>query len=217
MLTQELFLGLLGFALVSSITPGPNNLMLMASGTNFGFARTVPHMLGVSIGFVVMTLLIGLGLAQVFVRLPVAYLVLKVGSVAYMTYLAWKIATASAPKASAGETNAKPFSFLQACLFQWVNPKAWTMALMSVTAYVPADRPIMGLLVVALVFGAINFPTVGLWAFLGVQMRQFLDDPVKLRTFNIIAALTLMASLYPVLTHDLLVPDLLAHPALTTP
>lgn len=211
MMTQELFLGLCGFALVSSITPGPNNLMLMASGTNFGFARTLPHMLGVSIGFVVMTVLIGLGLAQIFVRFPIAYTVLKVGSVAYLIYLAWKIATAAAPKAD-GTSTAKPFSFLQACLFQWVNPKAWTMALMSVTAYVPADHPLMGLLIVALVFGAINLPTVALWAFLGMQMRQFLQDPVKLRTFNILAALTLLASLYPVVTHNLL-----AHPALATP
>lgn len=211
MMTQELFLGLCGFALVSSITPGPNNLMLMASGTNFGFARTLPHMLGVSIGFVLMTVLIGLGLAQVFVRFPVAYTVLKVGSVVYLIYLAWKIATAAAPKADAAAT-AKPFSFLQACLFQWVNPKAWTMALMSVTAYVPADHPMLGLLVVAAVFGTINLPTVGLWAFLGMQMRQFLHDPVKLRAFNVIAALTLLASLYPVVTHDLL-----AHPSLATP
>ena len=212
MLTQELFIGLCGFALVSSITPGPNNLMLMASGTNFGFARTLPHMLGVSIGFVLMTVLIGLGLAQIFVRFPMTYTVLKVGSVTYLTYLAWKIATAAPPKANTGAATAKPFSFLQACLFQWVNPKAWTMSLMSVTAYVPAENPMLGLLIVALVFGAINLPTVGLWAFLGVQMRQFLQDPVKLRAFNIIAALTLMASLYPVVTHDLL-----AHTALATP
>jgi threonine/homoserine/homoserine lactone efflux protein len=211
MMTQELFLGLCGFALVSSITPGPNNLMLMASGTNFGFARTLPHMLGVSIGFVVMTVLIGLGLAQIFVSFPIAYTVLKVGSVAYLIYLAWKIAIAAAPKADATSA-AKPFSFLQACLFQWVNPKAWTMALMSVTAYVPADHPMMGLLIVALVFGAINLPTVALWAFLGMQMRQFLQDPVKLRAFNILAALTLLASIYPVVTHDLL-----AHPGLATP
>lgn len=211
MISQELFLGLCGFALVSSITPGPNNLMLMASGTNFGFARTLPHMLGVSIGFVFMTIMVGLGLAQVFVRFPMAYTALKVGSVVYLIYLAWKIATAAAPKADAS-TTAKPFSFLQACLFQWVNPKAWTMALMSVTAYVPANDPMLGLLVVAVVFGAINLPTVGLWAFLGMQMRQFLQDPVKLRTFNVIAALTLVASLYPVVTHDLL-----AHPALATP
>jgi threonine/homoserine/homoserine lactone efflux protein len=212
MLTQELFLGLCGFALVSSITSGPNNLMLMASGTNFGFAKTLPHMLGVSIGFVLMTILIGLGLAQIFVRFPMTYTILKVGSVTYLTYLAWKIATAAAPKANSAANTAKPFSFLQACLFQWVNPKAWTMALMSVTAHVPAEHPMIGLLIVAVVFGAIGLPTVGLWAFLGVQMRQFLQDPIKLRAFNIIAAITLMASLYPVVTHDLL-----AHPVLATP
>ncbi|GBF56731.1 cysteine/O-acetylserine efflux protein [Candidatus Phycosocius bacilliformis] len=210
-MTQELLLALCGFALVSSITPGPNNLMLMASGTNFGFMRTIPHMLGVSIGFVVMTVLVGLGLAQVFVAYPIAYTALKGGSVIYLIYLSWKIATATPPGSDHpnAQANAKPFTFLQACLFQWVNPKAWTMSLMSVTAYVPSEDPISGLVIVAVVFGLINLPTVSLWAYAGMQLRQFLQDPVKLRIFNIVAAVTLLASLYPVITHDLL-----AHPAL---
>jgi threonine/homoserine/homoserine lactone efflux protein len=198
MLSQELFWGLLAFAFVSSATPGPNNLMLMASGTNFGFVRTIGHMLGVSLGFVLMVILVGLGLAKLFEAVPVLRLVLKIGSVGYLIYLAWKIATSSAPK-SDDTSVAKPMTFLQAALFQWVNPKAWTMALGAVSVYVPATNPIMGLFIVAAVFGAINLPVVSGWAAMGVQLRRFLQEPVKLRIFNVAAAVLLLASLYPVI------------------
>jgi threonine/homoserine/homoserine lactone efflux protein len=198
MMTHELFLGLIAFAFVSSATPGPNNLMLMASGTNFGFARTIPHMLGVSGGFVVMVILVGLGLAKIFEAFPVLQTILKVGSVVYLVYLSWKIATASAPK-DAVAAGAKPMTFVGASLFQWVNPKAWTMALGAVSVYVPKSDPILGLLIVAGVFGAINLPVVSGWAAMGVQLRRFLQDPIKLRVFNITAAILLLASLYPVI------------------
>jgi threonine/homoserine/homoserine lactone efflux protein len=198
MLSQELFWGLLAFAFVSSATPGPNNLMLMASGTNFGFVRTIGHMLGVSLGFVVMVIVVGLGLAKLFEAIPILRMALKIGSVGYLVYLAWKIATSSAPK-GVDTSAAKPMTFLQAALFQWVNPKAWTMALGAVSVYVPATNPIMGLFIVAAVFGAINLPVVSGWAAMGVQLRQFLQEPVKLRIFNVTAAVLLLASLYPVL------------------
>lgn len=198
MLSQELFLGLLAFSFVSSTTPGPNNLMLMASGTNFGFTRTIPHMLGVAIGFMVMVVLVGLGLAKLFDAVPVLRTVLKIGSVGYLVYLAWKIATSSAPKDDAA-SSAKPMTFIQAALFQWVNPKAWTMALGAVSVYVPASNPILGLFLVAGIFGAINLPVVSTWAAMGVQLRRFLQDPAKLRIFNITAAILLLASLYPVI------------------
>ncbi|MCX8498652.1 MAG: LysE family transporter, partial [Caulobacteraceae bacterium] len=117
MMTLNLFLALAAFALVSSLTPGPNNLMLMASGTNFGFARTVPHMLGVSIGFVFMVILVGLGLVGIFKAFPVTYVILKRVSVVYLLYLAWHIATAGALVVKDGEpatAEAKPFRFYQA-------------------------------------------------------------------------------------------------------
>jgi threonine/homoserine/homoserine lactone efflux protein len=198
MITQELLLALIGFAFVSSATPGPNNLMLMASGTNFGFARTIPHMLGVSGGFGVMLVLVGLGLAKLFELIPALRLALKIISVTYLVYLAWKIATASAPTGDMA-ASAKPMTFISASLFQWVNPKAWTMALGAVSAYVPAANPIAGLFLVALVFCAINLPTVSVWAMMGVQLRRILQDPLKLKVFNISAALLLLASLYPVI------------------
>jgi threonine/homoserine/homoserine lactone efflux protein len=199
MLTAELFTALVAFAFVSSITPGPNNLMLMTSGTNFGFVRTIPHMLGVSVGFTLMIVLVGAGLAKIFELYPVAHLILKYASCAYLVWLAWKIATSPPPGAKAGvEAAAKPMTFIQAALFQWVNPKAWTMALTAVSAYtLPAD-PIVSLLIVAAVFGAINLPSVGSWTLLGMQLRRFLSDPLKLRIFNVTMALILVATLYPV-------------------
>jgi threonine/homoserine/homoserine lactone efflux protein len=198
----DLFIALAAFAFVSSITPGPNNLMLMASGANFGVTRTIPHMLGVGIGFTVMTVLVGLGLMRAFEAVPASFTVLKVLSVAYLLYLAWKIAHAAPPaKDSHISASAKPFTFLQAALFQWVNPKAWAMALTAVGAYSQVERPIISVLIVALVFGAINLPTVSLWTVAGAQMRRFLSDPVKLRVFNISAAVLLAATAIPILAN----------------
>jgi threonine/homoserine/homoserine lactone efflux protein len=198
MISNELLIALIGFAFVSSATPGPNNLMLMASGTNFGFARTIPHMAGVAGGFVVMVIIVGLGLAKVFEAFPILRTMLKIGSVTYLIYLAWKIATASAPKGDIA-ASAKPMTFIGASLFQWVNPKAWTMALSAVAAYVPPSNPVLGLFLVAGIFGAINLPIVSTWALMGVQLRRFLGDPIKLRIFNVTAAVLLLASLYPVI------------------
>lgn len=195
-MTTELFFAFATFALIASITPGPNNLMLMASGTNFGLVRSIPHALGVSIGFTAMVLLVGLGLAQVFAALPVAHDVLKVLCAAYLIYLAWKIATAPPPKPGAAQ--GKPMTFLQAALFQWVNPKGWSMALTAVSAYAVSDN-LWSYVTIALLFGLINLPSIGVWTVLGVQMRRFLDNPRALKAFNIGAALLLVASLYPAL------------------
>ena len=198
MLTSSLLVALATFAFVTSITPGPNNLMLMTSGINFGFARTVPHMLGVAIGFTLMIVLVGAGMMRIFDAIPAAYAVIRIASVTYLVWMAWKIASApTAPKVGAAAA-ARPFTFTQAALFQWVNPKAWTMALTAVSAYAPRDQPVLGLLAVALVFGTINLPSVGSWTLLGAKMRHFLADPAKMRAFNIVAALLLIGSLYPV-------------------
>ena len=180
------------FALVSSITPGPNNLMLMASGANFGVRRTVPHMLGIGIGFVVMVILVGVGLVGVFDAYPLSYDVLRVVSIVYLLYLAWKIATAAAPEA--GETTGKPFTFLQAALFQWVNPKAWAMALTAVTVYAPS-RDFEAILWVAAVFGIINLPSVSCWTLLGRQIQPLLSNGRRLQAFNFVMAGLLLATI----------------------
>ena len=189
----ELLTSLLLFAFVSSITPGPNNLMLMASGANYGFKRTIPHLLGVSLGFVFMALLLGAGLVSLFETFPVTYQILKVVAVVYLFYLAWKIANATP---NVAHSTGKPFTFLQAALFQWVNPKVWAMALTTISVYTP-ERTMTSVLLVAIVFGAINLPCVAVWTTLGQQMARFLNRPKQLRLFNRIMALLLIASLYP--------------------
>jgi threonine/homoserine/homoserine lactone efflux protein len=194
-MTYQLLTALAGFCIASSITPGPNNLMLMASGANFGFLRTIPHMLGVGLGFVLMVILVGIGLAQIFDSYPIAHTILKIVSVIYMLYLAWKIATAA--PATKGDQTGTPMTFLQAASFQWVNPKAWTMAITAVTVYTP-DTALVSILIVAAVFGAINLPCVSLWTVLGQQMARILTNTARLRAFNISMAVLLIASLYPV-------------------
>ncbi len=192
----ELITALMAFAFVSSITPGPNNLMLMASGANFGFRQTIPHMLGVALGFTLMIVLVGVGLVQIFDVFPVTYKVLRICSITYLLYLAYKIATATAPQGTQ-ISKKTPFTFVQAALFQWVNPKAWTMALTAISVYSPT-RSVETIVIVALVFGVINLPSVSVWTVLGQQLKAILTNSVRLRVFNFTMAFLLVGSLYPV-------------------
>lgn len=195
-MTYDLLLALLGFAFVTSVTPGPNNLMLMASGANFGFRRTLPHMLGISLGFAVLAGAVGLGLAGLLHGFPPAMLALKALAVGYMLWLAWKIAHAAAP--GEGRAGGRPMSLIQAALFQWVNPKAWAMALGAIAVYAPGGR-IAEIALVAAIFSLVNLPTVGLWAWAGEALRHWLSDARRLRVFNLTMAAALVASLWPVL------------------
>lgn len=198
-MTSQLVTALAAFAFVTLITPGPNNLMLMASGMNYGWRRTLPHLLGIGLGFPAMIVLVGLGLAQVFEIIPYSYLALKVIGAAYLLYLAWKIATAVPFSGDREISKSKPFTFIQAALFQWVNPKAWAMAVTAVSVYAPPSQPLYSIMIVALVFTAIGVLTLNSWTLLGQAMRRFLSDPDKLRLFNITCASLLVASLYPML------------------
>ncbi|WP_374525050.1 LysE family translocator [Sphingopyxis sp.] len=190
---QTALAALSAFALVSSITPGPNNMMLMASGANFGLRRTVPHALGVGIGFTLMIILVGVGLMGLFDLFPALNVALKVVSVVYLLWLAWKIAKAGAPD-TGGAAAGKPMSFVQAMLFQWVNPKAWSMALTAIALYAP-DRNIAAVLLVAAIFGIINLPSTSLWAVMGVSLRGWLSSPARLKAFNWTMAALLVGSL----------------------
>ncbi len=195
-MNYELMIALIGFAFVSSITPGPNNLMLMASGANFGLRRSVPHMVGISLGHAFMVFLVGLGLGQIFALYPQAQLIMQTLSTAYLLYLAWKIANAAPPKE--GETGGKPFTFLQAAAFQWVNPKAWYMAIYAVTNYTPEGAGIWPAIFVAGVFAATNQPSVAVWAGIGTQIKRLLTRPRLLRIFNWTMAGLLVLTLVPV-------------------
>ncbi|MBL4630010.1 MAG: LysE family translocator [Paraglaciecola sp.] len=193
----EIIMALTLFAFASSISPGPNNLMLMSSGANFGFRKTLPHMLGVGLGFTLMVALVGMGIMQVFDLYPSSYVMLKWSSVVYLLYLSYKVATAGAPEKKQSNTS-KPFSFIQAELFQWVNPKAWSMALTSIGIYAP-QRDTSSVIIVALVFGAINLPSISVWVVLGQKLQIILSSVKRLRIFNAVMATLLLASLYPVL------------------
>jgi threonine/homoserine/homoserine lactone efflux protein len=200
-MSYEIFLALLGFAFVATVTPGPNNTMLMASGANFGVWRTLPHMFGVTVGFTVMIALVGVGLMQIFDTFPFTDRILKIVSIAYLLWLAWKIAAAAPKLADAPETAGVPLTFLQAAAFQWVNPKAWSMGVYAITTYATdadGSRALWAVAVVALSFGAVSMPCIASWTALGQQMRRFLTSPRRLRTFNIIMALLLVLTLVPV-------------------
>ncbi|NAZ35938.1 LysE family transporter [Rubellimicrobium sp. CFH 75288] len=194
----DLLPALVGFAFAMSVTPGPNNLMLLASGANFGLRRSVPHLLGVSVGHSLMVLLLGLGLAALFERIPGFKAALAVVSVLYLLWLAWKFATA-APKAEhAPRTAGRPLTFLQAAAFQWVNPKGWAMALTALAAYT-ADESLAAVLLVAGVFFLTNLPCITLWALGGLGLRPILSSPGRLRWFNRAMAALIVATLWPVL------------------
>jgi threonine/homoserine/homoserine lactone efflux protein len=197
MTTLDLLPALIGFAFVSSITPGPNNLMLMASGANFGVRRTLPHMLGVGLGFTAMIVAVGLGLNGVFEAVPWTHTALEVFAITYLLWLAWKIGTAAPATPEAPEA-ARPLTFLQAAAFQWVNPKGWMMVVTALTFYA-ADQSLPAVLLVAAVFGAINLPCISAWTVLGQEMRRVLTSPARLRAFNVTMAVLLVATLWPIL------------------
>ncbi|MBS8271452.1 LysE family translocator, partial [Halomonas litopenaei] len=155
---------------------------------------------GISLGHAFMVAMVGIVLLQIFTTYPVLNIALKILSAAYMLWLAWKIANAVPPEAK--EVTGKPFTFLQAAAFQWVNPKAWFMAITAISAYAPQDRGLIaGSLMVAVVFAAVNLPSVTVWAWMGVQVRRWLGTARRLRVFNVTMAVLLVVSLYPMLTH----------------
>ncbi len=195
----EIFLALLVFAFVSSVTPGPNNLMLLASGVNFGFRRTIPHMLGIGVGFFVLLLAVGFGLGALIETVPSFYTALKFAGGAYMLYLAWKIAMSRSIGEAKHRDKAEPMTFLQAAAFQWVNPKAWVMAITGIATYANHDNYYVAVLLVSAAFAIVNLPSVSVWAGFGTLLRNWLSDPVRLKWFNLVMALLLVLSLWPML------------------
>ncbi|MBX4859718.1 LysE family translocator [Rhizobium bangladeshense] len=191
----DTFLAFVLFAFTTSITPGPNNMMLFASGVNFGFRRTIPHMFGIGAGFFVLLLGVGFGLGALLQTIPVIYTALKFAGGAYLVWIAWKIA--SSRSLSEGRTGAEPMSFLAA--FQWVNPKAWVMAVTAMATYTNPQLYLVSVLIVGLAFAAVNVPSVSTWAGFGSALREWLSDPVRLKWFNISMAVLLVASLWPML------------------
>jgi threonine/homoserine/homoserine lactone efflux protein len=195
----DLFLALTVFACVMAFTPGPNNIMLAASGVNFGFAHTIPHMAGVIIGFAVLLAACGAGLGLIFTAVPSLHLVLKVAGALYMLWLAFKVATAHIGRTDT-RGPARPFTFLQAAAFQWINPKAVVAAVSAIALYVRpghvgSDFPAMLAVLTVCTVGSVIT-----WTGFGVALRRFLQSPRHARVFNVSMALLLVASIVPMVT-----------------
>ena len=194
----ELYLAMVLFAFSTSITPGPNNMLILSSGLNHGVKRSLPHLLGIAFGFPVMIIMIGIGLGTVFERWPVLHEIIKVLGVLYMLYLAWMIAT-SKPKDLA-ISSGNPMSFWQAFFFQWVNPKGWIMALGAIAAYTSLSHDmIVQAMIIALVFLLVGPPCTACWLVLGASLKHLLQKPHQQRIFNVTMALLLVASIAPII------------------
>ena len=170
--------------------------MLMTSGANVGFIRTIPHMLGITLGFSLMVVLVGFGLIELFTAYPIMQQSLRIASMLYLLYLAVKIAKSKPMTNDASDY--KPMSFLSAASFQWVNPKAWTMALTAISVYA-ASAELQDILLVSLIFGLVNVPSVSLWTTAGKQLQGILQAPAKIKVFNYSMAGLLVLSIVPMI------------------
>ena len=185
------------FAMAMCLTPGPNVVMVTASAVNFGFRRAIPHMLGITLGFGVMVMAAGCGLAGLFQAEPRLHTLLKYAGASYLLYLAWRIAQADA--ASRDSTRARPISFVEAVLFTWVNPKGWVTAVGALAAYTTLDGDVlMQTSVIASVLAVACLASVVTWAAFGSAIGRFLRRPHARRTFNWSMAGLLVLSLIPV-------------------
>ena len=184
---------LLAFSVATSFTPGPNLILITASGANFGFRRTIPHMLGIVVGFPLMMMAIGLGLDEAFRAFPLVHEILKYAGGAYLLYLSYRVAVADSP--SDPGAIARPFTFLQAAAFQWVNPKAWLIVIGAMSAFTTVGGDHMReILIIAIVFGLVSVPAVGVWTMFGVAIGRLLQSPRARRIFNLFMALLLAGS-----------------------
>jgi threonine/homoserine/homoserine lactone efflux protein len=199
-MTFDYLFPLFAFCLAMSVTPGPNNIMLMASGMNFGVRRTLPHAAGIQVGWPLMILLVGLGLGEIFERIPVLLLALKIASAAYMIWLAWKIAIATSPSNEI-VTTSKPMTFLQAALFQWVNGKAWMMALATISAFTIPGQFNLSVAAVVTMYFLTGFISTASWVGFGAALRRIFNNERWRRWINWALAASLILSLWPMLKH----------------
>lgn len=195
---MEYFLAVVLFAVSSSVTPGPNNIMVMTSGVNFGVKRSLPLMAGVCIGFAIMLLLVGFGFGQLFELFPELHLIIKCIGILYLLYLAWLIAQSADPVKS--EKQAIPFSFKKGILFQWVNAKAWVVATGSMAAFTTVGVNFHSqILAIVLIFFIVSIPCVGIWLLFGSMLKQLLRDEAYRKWFNYTMSGLLALSVVPVI------------------
>ncbi|WP_020409916.1 LysE family translocator [Hahella ganghwensis] len=196
---MEILVSALLFALVSTVTPGPNNIMVMTSGLNYGVYRTLPHFFGICLGFPTMVVAVGVGLGALFEEVPLLHTIIKIVGITYLLYLAYKIAMTRSGPSDTGSS--RPLTFIQAALFQWVNPKAWVMAVGAMAAFTTVNGEVLSQsLWISSAFLLVSFPCVGLWLVGGAAMRNWLSQPRQLRLFNITMASLLALSVLPMVS-----------------
>ena len=188
------------FCFSTSVTPGPNNIMLMSSGLNYGFKRSVPHLLGINIGFPLMIVAIGLGFGSLFTSFPFIYPVVKALGVSYLLFFAWKVANAA--PSGAKEKTGCPITFFQAVLFQWVNPKAWVMAMGAIASFTNPERFKFQMLLIVGGYMTVGALCMVFWLTMGTSLKKLIDGNRNLRFFNICMAVLLVISLVPMVLSD---------------
>lgn len=192
-MTFAVLIAFIIYSFVTSVTPGPNNIMLAASGVNFGFKRSIPHILGIGIGFGFMVSVVGLGIGTLLSSNIILYELLKIIGIVYLLYLAYKIYHAA--RLDVGEQKSQPLTFIQAAMFQWVNPKAWIMAMGAVTTYLSPQSELYWYLLIGVIYGVIGIPSTGVWALIGEKLKIYLNDQKKLKFFNMLMATLLVLSI----------------------
>ena len=196
-MSHSLFIAFVMFATVMFFTPGPNNIMLLSSGLTYGFRPTIPHIIGITVGFAFMVGAVGLGLGTIFIAYPILQTILKYIGAAYLVYLAWHIGSAE-PSAPEQDNRGRPLTFWGAAMFQWVNAKGWVMVIGTITAYAAIAAFPWNIAIqvgISLLLGAVSCTV---WALFGTALRPVLTSPRSIRAFNIVMALLPLASLYPV-------------------
>ena len=197
-MSQQLLLAFVVFAAVMYFTPGPNNVMLLSSGLTYGFRRTLPHITGIVIGMAFMIAAVGVGLGTVFIAYPLLQTILKYAGAAYLVYLAAVIAMSGATK-SDGASGRGPMTFWGAAVFQWINVKGWVMVIGSITAYAAIAAFPWNIVIQTLIVLVVGVPATVAWALFGSALRPLLKSERAVHAFNVLMALLLLASLYPVL------------------
>ena len=192
---MEYYLSVILFCLVTSITPGPNNIMLMSSGLNHGVLKTIPHISGIIVGFPLMVAALGFGLGTIFLNYPVIHQVIKIVGISYLLFLAWKIANTS--NANAGKQLKKPFTFIQAAAFQWLNPKAWVIAIGAIATFTTVGNIEIQVIIIVFTYLFVGAFSMGLWLLMGASLQKILRSQKQFQVFNVAMAVLLVMSVAP--------------------
>ncbi len=196
-MSVETLIPLIIFAAVTSVTPGPNNAMVLASGVHFGFRRTIPHMVGIALGYGVMLAIIGAGIGTAMSVSPLVEVAMRLASGAWMVWVAWSLARSTDSGRDAARI--RPMTFIEGALFQWVNPKGWVLAISSMSLFTKSGDLVTDIAIVVAVYVAACLPSSSIWTAFGVSLRRFLEVPWRLRAFNISMAILLLASTLPLI------------------